>query len=130
MSTTNPEMLLVGQTDPRFKDRPAYGYVLASDELPRWDRMGDDPLVKVKLFDPLGRFTYYVTGFSNDSGHRYVSGYCVSPLGPDCDEHGDMGADELEQVRNRLGLPLERDILFRPLPESELLRRLRAGEHV
>jgi len=123
--------VLVGQTDPLFAGRPAFAYITASDQLPPWHNMGRDPLVKVKLFDPCGRFTYYVTGYTNHDGHRYLSGYCVSPLGPDCDEHGDMGADELERLRTPpFKLPIERDLGFQPMPQSELLRKLRAGEHV
>lgn len=121
---------LVCQPDPRFKG-PAYRYVRAADKLPPWHGREADPMVKVKLFSPEGRFTYFVTAYTDDDGHRYVSGYCRSALGPDCDEHADMGADEIESVRTpMLRLPLERDVHFKPMRESELLARLGRGEHV
>jgi hypothetical protein len=50
-------------------------------------------------------------------------GYVVSPLGPDCDEWGYFDKRELEQVRNRLGLPLERDVWWKPAPIPELQRQ-------
>jgi Protein of unknown function (DUF2958) len=122
--------VLVGQRDPRFADDPAYQYVLDSDGLPSYDELGANPTVRVKLFDPCGRFTYFVTGYTDDDGHRYLTGYCVSPLGPDCDEHGDMGADDVERLRNQLGLPLERDLHFEPRPIRDVLSALREGRHV
>jgi DUF2958 family protein len=122
--------VLVGQRSLRYSGE-AYRYVLDTDELPPWHKRGRDPLVRVKLFLPESRFTYYATGYTDDDGHRYLSGYCVSPLGPDCDEHADLGADQVEELRSPLlGLPVERDLHFDPMPESELLARLRRGEHV
>jgi Protein of unknown function (DUF2958) len=124
-------IVLVGQADPDFADDPAYHYVTDADELPRWDERGRDPMVKVKLFSPSGRFTYYATAYTDDDGHRYLSGYCLSPLGPDCDEFGDMGADEVEGLRvPPFDLPLERDVHFTPRPISEVLAALGRGEHV
>lgn len=124
--------VLVGQKRGPWRG-PAYSYIRKSDELPTWDKRESDPMVKVKLFLLGSRFTYFVTAYTDDDGHRYVSGYCVSPLGPDCDEFGDMGADEIEGLRTPLpitGLPLERDLNFEPIRESELLRRLGKGEDV
>lgn len=132
MSAVRPARTPVGQPAGSPWRGPAYRYVRESDRLPTWNRRERDPMVKVKLFLTGSRFTYYVTAYTDDDGHRYLSGYCVSPLGPDCDEHGDMGADELEDLRSPppFGLPVERDLHFEPIRESELLRRLAAGEHV
>lgn len=47
-------------------------------------------------------------------------GYCISPLGPDCDELGYASLAEIESVRNRLGLGLERDTSFRPTTLGEI----------
>jgi hypothetical protein len=131
MVSEREPVVLMGQHEEPFASDPAYAYVLASDELPPWNRRGRDPLVKVKLFLPEGRFTYYVTAYTDDHGHRYLSGYCVSALGPDCDEHADAGCDELEAIRTpRLGLPLERDVHFQPRPLSAVLADLQAGRQV
>jgi hypothetical protein len=63
--------------------------------------------VWLKIFDACGRMTYYVTEFD---GEDTLFGYMVSPLGADCDELGSSSLAELKSVRNRLGLPLERDL--------------------
>lgn len=70
----------------------------------------DDAVVVVKLFDPSGRFTFYATeGEPEDDDFRFF-GYCVSPLGEDCDEWGYASLLELESTRGRFGLGIERDI--------------------
>jgi hypothetical protein len=43
-----------------------------------------------------------------------LTGYCLSPLGRDCDEFGDQALAEIAAVRLR-GLPPERDIHFEPM---------------
>lgn len=63
--------------------------------------------VPLKLFDPCGRLTYFVTEWD---GEDTLFGYMVSPLGADCDEFGYSSLTELTEVRNRFGLGIERDI--------------------
>jgi hypothetical protein len=48
-----------------------------------------------------------------------LTGYCVSPLGADCDEFGDQALAEIASVRLG-GLPVERDLHFEPMPLSEV----------
>ncbi len=67
--------------------------------------------VPLKLFDPSGRGTWYITEFD---GKDTMFGFCVSPLGPDCDELGYMSLQEMSAVRNRFGLGIERDIFWNP----------------
>ena len=77
----------------------------------------------LKIFDPCGRFTaYFFEGEVQEDGDVSFFGFVVSPLGPDCDEMGYSSLRELEGVRNRLGLPLERDLHFRPTKMGELLK--------
>jgi hypothetical protein len=71
-------------------------------------------LAYIKVFDPCGRGTWYACEFNPDEGLFF--GYVVSPLGPDCDEWGYFDKLELEQVTNRLGLRLERDVWWKPAP--------------
>jgi hypothetical protein len=76
-----------------------------------------DRPVLVKYFDPAGRYTLYVTEANPVGGtDRPVDwelfGYCISPLGPDCDEWGYASLNELQGVRGRFGLGIERDIHF------------------
>jgi hypothetical protein len=67
----------------------------------------EEKLLVAKIFDPCGRGTWYIVEFD---GEDECFGYVVSPLGPDCDEWGYFSLAELDEVRNRMGLPLERDM--------------------
>ncbi len=59
-----------------------------------------DPVTVVKLFDPCGRYTLYVLeGRRELDGDLLLFGFCVSPLGPDCDELGYVSLSQLEGVR-------------------------------
>jgi hypothetical protein len=70
--------------------------------------------ILVKYFDPCGRYTFYVLEAEHgDDGDWMLYGYCVSPLGPDCDEYGYASLREIQGVRNRLGLGIERDRNFK-----------------
>lgn len=71
----------------------------------------DQTKVPLKLFDPCGRGTWFITEFD---GEDQMFGFVVSPLGDDCDEFGYMSLSEMESVRNRLGLTLERDTGWNP----------------
>jgi hypothetical protein len=80
-----------------------------------------DPVAVVKLFDPCGRYTFYVLeGSREPDGDLLLFGFCRSALGPDCDELGYASLRELESVRRPLGLGFERDLYFKPTPLSEI----------
>ena len=77
--------------------------------------------VLCKFFDPTGRLTLYVLEaeegeYEDENGKPYkdwcLFGYMVSPLGPDCDEFGYSMLSELQAVRGRFGLGIERDLHF------------------
>jgi hypothetical protein len=73
----------------------------------------------VKIFHPNSRYTFYVTEFDGDDT---LFGYCVSPLGPDCDEWGYASLKELTELRaGPFKLPLERDLYFTPATVAECL---------
>jgi len=107
--------------------RAAYTYIPASAHLPVraaqadaetfelvTDRFTDtaDPMVRVKLF--AGSWTWYLTEWDGISvafglvvGHETELGY--------------VDLDELAEIRQRpFGLPIERDIHFRPTPLSQI----------
>jgi hypothetical protein len=63
----------------------------------------------VKFFFPAGRYTFYATEGEEQGDDILFFGYCVSPLGPDCDEWGYTALSELQSVHVR-GLSMERDI--------------------
>lgn len=75
-----------------------------------------------KFFDPCGRYTFYVVEGGPEGDDFIFFGYCVSPLGPDCDEWGYASLSELSSVKNRLGLKLERDLHWKPTKMSEVLK--------
>jgi hypothetical protein len=83
----------------------------------------EEKVAVVKFFDPCGRGTWYAFEGSPEEGDVTFFGYVVSPLGPDCDEMGNFSLNELQSVRNRLGLGIERDIHFTPTKMSEILRK-------
>ena len=82
------------------------------------ETLAERKVAHIKAFDPCGRGTWYACEFNSEEGLFF--GYVVSPLGPDCDEWGYFDKHELEHVRNRLGLPLERDVWWKPAPIPEL----------
>ena len=85
---------------------------LDSNPLNSKDGQGTDAKVILKLFGG-GRFTFLVTEAEkvvNTSGDDYtVYGYCVSPLGPDCDEFGYASLNELLSLKFQFELGIERD---------------------
>lgn len=101
----------------------AYDYLRGDDALPSYREIADeqDPLCRVKLFQPGSRFTYYVVAATEYEGidGPVLTGYCVSPLGPDCDEFGDQALADIARVRLG-GLPPERDLHFEPMRLSEV----------
>jgi hypothetical protein len=101
----------------------AYDYLRAGDALPMYREIAaePDPLCRVKLFQPGSRWTYYVCAATDHEGidGPVLTGYCVSPLGPDCDEFGDQGLAEIARVRVS-GVPPERDLHFEPMRLSEV----------
>lgn len=84
-----------------------------------------DPIAWVKLFLPEGRWTYFVTEYSEvapDGTPDLMFGYLLSMLGDDCDEWCYMELDQVAEIRSlTLGLPVERDLWFNPKPLSEAL---------
>jgi hypothetical protein len=72
-----------------------------------------DPLVICKFFLPDFSWTWYVIEFDGkDTFYGYVAG-------DDC-ELGYFSLSELASVRGKFGLPLERDLYFKPQPLSQV----------
>lgn len=66
-----------------------------------------DPIVVAKFFNPTGAGTWYATEWNPEEGTFF--GY-VSLFGDHCDEWGSFSLSELESVRGRFGLGIERDL--------------------
>lgn len=114
---------------PEFQG-PAYDYILTSDELPNYPELpdADDELVcKVKLFMPAGRWTYYVVAITEYDDTPVLTGFCMSPLGPDCDEFGDQSLEEFAGLR-AIGLPPERDLYFEPRSLRQIRSEIASGK--
>jgi len=87
--------------------RPAYRYIRASDRLPSTAdarALGDRARVAVKLFNPTGIGTWFITGYDPET--RLATGMAVLHEA----EVGDFHMGELVSFRGRFGLPLERDL--------------------
>lgn len=88
------------------------------------DGQGFDAKVGVKFFSPFGRYTFYVTEFD---GADTLYGYCVSPLGEDCDEWGYASLSELAAADVWGGVPaIERDKGYGGVTVAEALGRVAA----
>ena len=85
---------------------------LAQHPIGTHDGLGDQAKVIVKFFFPAGRYTLFVTeGSPQDEDDYLFFGYCVSSLGPDCDEWGYCTLSELQSVE-LAGIRIERDLYF------------------
>ena len=82
------------------------------------EKLEDDAIVYVKFFDPCSRWTWYATEFDPVQGLFYglVIGHET--------ELGYFSLDELEKVRNKFGLGIERDTSFRPKTLKEIKAKL------
>ena len=86
--------------------------------LPAWRATAneEDPIASVKLFLPDTAWTFYVVEFDGaDTCFGLVCGMEV--------EAGYFSLSELEEIRSPLlGLPMERDLYFKPAKLSDLRR--------
>lgn len=102
---------------PRDPTDPAYDLIPESlaKTIPRLyaSEKVKDPMVHVKFFTPDSSWTWLVTGFDPDERRCF----CLV-IGLET-ELGYFSLDELEEVRGPMGLPIERDLSFKPKPLSE-----------
>lgn len=95
--------------------------LLTKEIIKRFETIGrqeesSDPIVVAKFFTPDSSCTWYATEFEPESGIFF--GW--ANLGdPTCAEFGSFALSELESVRGRLGLPVERDRHCGEKPLSE-----------
>ena len=78
----------------------------------------DDPDVLIKFFHPCSSWTWYVTEYSEEDNLSFglIDGHEI--------ELGYFSMDELSSLRVR-GLPIERDLYWKPMKLSELKERLK-----
>ena len=75
-----------------------------------------DPIAQVKFFTPDGNWTWWVLEWDG-------ADTCFGAVAGQVFELGYFRISELDQVRNRLGLPIERDLYFKPTPLSEIRKQ-------
>ena|SRR3990167_10010604 len=103
-----------------FQKNPAYRYIRQTDNLPGVlaGHKEDPPMARIKIFDPTGSWTWYIQSYDPETRIAFglVDGFCV--------EYNSFSMKELCAVRGSFGLPLERDIHFKPCDIRELEPRL------
>lgn len=79
-----------------------------------------DPIVQTKFFTPDSNWTWYVIEYNPQERLFYglVIGFEA--------ELGYFSLDELQSVSGPLGLPIERDLYFKPIKLSEIRRKHKA----
>jgi len=86
-----------------------------------------DVKVQVKLFNPIGAGTWYLTEY--DPKGKLAFGF--ANLGdPQMAELGYISIKELEDLKLPLGMGIERDINFSPRLLSEIIDVIKGGGHV
>jgi len=76
----------------------------------------EDPIARVKFFNPCGIGTWYLTEY--DPEEKLGFGLCCLQE----EELGYVSIEELEQVRLPFGLKIERDMHWKPRPLSQCSR--------
>lgn len=74
-----------------------------------------DPICHIKLFTPDSNWSWYIIELSKadvNTCYGYVQGIE--------DELGYFSLEELESIHGPLGLAIERDLLFSPIPISKI----------
>lgn len=99
--------------------------LLTKEILARFAKIGsqensNDPIIIAKFFNSTGAGTWYATEY--DPAERNFFGY-VSIFGDHNDELGYFSLDELESVKGRFGLGIERDRWWTEKKLSEVIKR-------
>jgi hypothetical protein len=79
----------------------------------------DDQIAQVKLFTPDSNFTWYILELCKenlDVCYGFTVGFEA--------EYGYFSLEEIEALRGPMGLMVERDMWFEPLPMSEIKKQI------
>lgn len=94
-----------------FQNKPAYRYIRTSDKLPG---LGTGATIaKVKLFNPTGAGTWYLSEYDPESRQAYGLATIQET------EYGYISMKEVVDYRGRFKLPIERDLHWTPRPLTE-----------
>jgi len=97
-----------------FQKRPCYRYIRESDKLPPLGIESNPSIARVKLFNPTGAGTWYLSEYDPETRRAFgVANILERELG-----YIDMA--ELVAFRDsRFGLPIERDLHWTPRSLAE-----------
>lgn len=87
----------------------------------------DEQFVYCKLFNPMGSGTWYITSYSEEENLAF--GF-VNLGDAEMAELGYISITELENIRLRFGMKIERDLWFDKMPLREVMDRIERGEHI
>jgi hypothetical protein len=108
-----------GEVTSAFQRRPAYRYIRRSDNLPTYAELGDkgfDKIIaRVRLFNPTGAGTWWIAAYDADN----MLAWGVAEIHER--EVGSLSIRELVEFRGRFGLPIERDLHYRPMTIAAVL---------
>lgn len=98
----------------------------------------EDITVVAKFFNPVGAGSWYIYdyyrvedgGEVREDGTPEIFTAFANLNDPMCAECGDVSLAELEALRLPMGLGIERDIHFKPMPLQEVIDKIKAGGHV
>ena len=96
----------------------AYVYVPEGVQLPRLYSISGTPteeiVLYIKLFTPDANWTWYIAEYDSEEQicFGYVEGFEA--------EWGYFSLEEIKEVRGALGLPVERDLHFKPTKFKDL----------
>jgi hypothetical protein len=78
------------------------------------DGEGKKATAYVRIFDPCGSWSWYITEFSPETGEAFglVKGFET--------ELGYFSLEELSEVRGKMGIGLEIDVHFLPIPLDQI----------
>lgn len=102
-----------------FQRTPAYRYIRDADRLPTDvpdDVPVDEIVAKVRLFNPTGIGTWWIAAYDPETGNAWG----VAELHER--ECGAIWMPELVEFRGQFGLPIERDLHWRPATVGAILR--------
>jgi hypothetical protein len=105
-------------SDPRvvsstYSSIPAYKYLRLTDRILTYAELGDKPLseikAKVRLFNPTGIGTWHIAAYDPDTQIAWGVAEVHER------EVGSFSMAELVAYRGQFGLPIERDLSWRPM---------------
>ena len=117
-------MAIQAEVTSSFQQRPCYRYIRAADRMPRYAEVSGKPfdkiLCRVRLFNPTGAGTWWIAAYDAEDEIAWGAAELQEI------EVGSISMRELPEFRGQFGLPIERDLHYRP---TSLEAIIAAGRH-